>query len=258
MPRTHIRPTIYRTRLAKDIVAEVALPPKQTGKVIVLASGLPSIPSKRAVLEFLVGEGYTVVFPRYRGTWESDGYFLEHSPTTDILEVMNVLARQQQFWCTFSATWIPLRVKKFYLIGSSFGGPAVLNLSGEKMVHKVAVLSPVLDWQNEFSETAFREERRFIAEGFGMATRLRTSKDWNKLLDPNFYSAPKSFSPAVKKKIFLIHCFDDEVVSIAPAIEAVNSKMFLSYYFKPHGGHLGLSHITQLFFWHKIKNFFDA
>lgn len=256
--RKRFQPVIYRTRFSKDIVAEVALPLKQTGKVIILASGLPSMPSKRSVMEFLGREGYAVVFPRYRGTWESEGNLLEHPPTKDIANVIDAIRRQQRFWCTFSQVWIPLRAKTFYLIGSSFGGPAVLMLSEMECVKKVVTLSPVLDWQHESLRQSFQEEVRFIENGFGMATRLRSKKDWQKLLQKDFYRLPQHLSERARGKIFLMHCFDDTVVPIEPALEAVKNKKILSHYFKPHGGHLGLSHITQLFFWHKIKKFLEA
>lgn len=249
------QPVIYRTRFGRDIIAEVALPERGTGKVIVLAPGSPATPYKRQVLEFLVGEGYAVVFPRYRGTWESGGYFLEHPPTQDIRDVIETLQKEQRFWCTFSQVWIPLRAKNFYLIGSSFGGPAVLTLSELKAVKKVVALSPVIDWQAETPTYSLAEDIRFTEEGFGMATRLRSKKDWQKLLQGDFYSFPKQLSLEAKKKVFLIHCFDDAIVPIGPAIEAVETKKILQYYFKPHGGHLGLSSLTQLFFWHKIQKF---
>lgn len=252
------KPIIFRTRLAQDIVAEIAFPERQTGRVIILASGLPSLPSKRSVLEFLVGEGYAVVFPRYRGTWESDGYFLDRSPTQDIRDVIQTLEKEKCFWCIFSQSWIPLQVKNFFIIGSSFGGPAAIGLSESPLVKKVALLSPVLDWQVASPDEPFDEMIRFTMEGFGMATRLRSPNDWQKLFKKDFYSLPSSLSEKAKKKIILVHCFDDMVVPIGPAIEAVQNKKLLNHYFKPHGGHLGLSHITQLFFWHKIKNFFDT
>lgn len=251
-------PTIFRTRLAQDIVAEIALPERQTGRIIILASGLPSTPSKRSVLEFLTREGYVVVFPRYRGTWESGGYFLEQSPTNDIRDVIEILQKQKRFWCTFSQTWIPLQVKHFYLIGSSFGGPAVLTLSERKSVKKVIVLSPVLDREEQSTHESLDEMIQFITESFGMATRLRSQKDWQQLLRKDFYSAPMTLSETAQKKIFLMHCYDDTIVPIAPALEMVKNKKTLTHYFKPHGGHLGLGHITQLFFWHKIKKFLDS
>lgn len=255
--RGKYNPTIFRTRFCDDIVAEVALPERQTGKVIILASGLPSIPSKRSVLHFLAGEGYAVVFPRYRGTWESDGCFLEQPPTQDVRDVIETLQKEQRFWCAFSEAWIPLQVHNIYLIGSSFGGPAVAALSKFGSVKKVIMLSPVLDWHDDTQWQLFQNERRFIESGFGMATRLKSVRDWDKLRKPNFYSLPDDLTAAARKKIFLIHCSDDDLVPIEPAARLVNQVKLGAYYFKPHGGHLGLGHLTQLFFWHKIKAFFD-
>lgn len=253
------KPVIYRTRFAKAIVAEVAFPEKQTGRILILAQGFPSVPSKRSVLEFLVGEGYTVIFPRYRGTWESDGYFLEESPTQDIKLVVTELIRQKKFWCSFSQVWIPLRVKNFFVIGSSFGGPAAAWLSQHPLVTKVALLSPVIDWEKEGAAEPFAECIRFARDGFGMATRLRSTRDWYKLRqDKNFYSFPPSLTPAERQKIFLIHCHDDTVVPIGPARDMIKNKNIRYHYFKPQGGHLGIGHITRLFYWHKIKNFFET
>lgn len=257
MPNSY-QPIIYRTRFGREIVAEVALPERQTGRVLVLAQGFPSSPSKRAVLDFLTGEGYVVVFPRYRGTWESEGYFLDRSPTEDIREVIETLEREKKIWCSFSQVWIPLRVKYFYIIGSSFGGPAAAWMSTLPRVKKVALLSPVMDWHTEGEAESFAELVRFTRDGFGMATRLKSPRDWQKLRKDNFYTFPNSLTTAERKKIFLIHCMDDTVVPIAPALEAVNKKKIMAYYFKPHGGHLGISHLTKLFYWHKIEKFFDS
>lgn len=253
------KPVIYRTRFATDIVAEVALPERQTGKVIVLAQGFPSSPSKRTVLEFLVGEGYTVVFPRYRGTWESGGYFLEETPTKDIELVIAELGKQQKFWCSFSQVWIPLRIKKFFVIGSSFGGPAAAWMSRHPLVKKVALLSPVIDWEAEGEAEPFDELVRFARDGFGMATRLRSAHAWQQLRhDKTFYNFPRVLTLAERQKIFLIHCCDDMVVPIEPVQSMISDGYMLPHYFKPHGGHLGISSLAKLFYWHKIKKFFDA
>jgi len=60
---------MFRTRFKKDIVAEF-LPPARLGKkqkLIVLCDGMPSIPRKQSLMEFLSGKGYWVFYPRYRG-----------------------------------------------------------------------------------------------------------------------------------------------------------------------------------------------
>ena len=85
----------FRARFAWDIVTEF-LPPARMGRrqrVIVLCDGMPSIPRKQPLAEFLAAKGYWVFYPRYRGAWESGGKFLEQSPHEDILAVIGGLGR---------------------------------------------------------------------------------------------------------------------------------------------------------------------
>ena len=84
---------MFRTRFRNDIVAEF-LPPTRQGKrhkVIILCDGMPSIPSKEPLVEFLSKKGYWVFYPRWRGAWESGGQFLQKSPEQDILDVISEL-----------------------------------------------------------------------------------------------------------------------------------------------------------------------
>src|ERR1700757_2877725 len=86
---------MFRARFKKQIVAEF-WPPVRSGKkqkVIVLCDGMPSIPRKQPLGEFLSNKGYWVFYPRYRGAWESDGQFLAKSPHQDILDVIDELPK---------------------------------------------------------------------------------------------------------------------------------------------------------------------
>src|SRR5947209_9679933 len=87
---------MFRTRFKKEIVAEF-LPPTRPGKlerVIILCDGMPSIPRKQSLVEFLSGKGYWVFYPRWRGSWESGGQFLEKSPHLDILDIVSELTKE--------------------------------------------------------------------------------------------------------------------------------------------------------------------
>jgi len=55
---------------------------------------MPSIPSKQPLMEFLSRNGYWVIYPRYRGAWESAGQFLEKSPHEDILDIIADLPKE--------------------------------------------------------------------------------------------------------------------------------------------------------------------
>jgi len=87
---------MFRTRFREQIVAEF-LPPsraRKVQKVVILCDGMPSIPSKQPLMEFLSRNGYWVIYPRYRGAWESAGQFLEKSPHEDILDIIADLPKE--------------------------------------------------------------------------------------------------------------------------------------------------------------------
>src|SRR5579864_8657883 len=89
---------MFRTRFKKEIVAEF-LPPATSSKqhnVIILCDGMPSIPRKQSLVEYLSGKGYWVFYPRWRGAWESGGQFLERSPHEDILDIVDDLPKKSK------------------------------------------------------------------------------------------------------------------------------------------------------------------
>lgn len=243
-----------RARFARDIVAEVMFPEKQTGKVAILASGLPASPTKNKVLQFLAKQGYVAISPRYRGTWESEGNFLEKSPTQDIHDVISDIVKHKTIKDLFSGETKRARVNAVHLFGSSFGGPAVLLNSRLPIVKKIIAVSPVIDWKKEGEDDPFDSFVRFTREGFGDAFRVRHHKDWQKLIKTDFYNPIDHTSKIDGKKVFIIHTKDDKVVPYEPLIPFV-TKTHITYYLKPKGGHLSFSHITHKFYWKKISQF---
>jgi pimeloyl-ACP methyl ester carboxylesterase len=241
-----------RTRFTKDIVAEVMLPERQTGKVAIFCSGLPSVPHKRGVLEFLAAQGYVTIFPRYRGTWESEGSFLEKSPAQDIEDVINDLVHHKSIRDLATGERVSIKVSAVHLFGSSFGGPAVLMNSHLKVVKKIIAISPVIDWKKEGEDEPFDFFVRFTQDAFGGAYRLRQKSDWQKLIKTDFYDPIAHTDTINGKKILIIHAKDDTVVPVEPVIPFAE-KTGATYYLKPHGGH-GLD-LRHGFLWKKIEAF---
>src|SRR3984957_2620302 len=119
-------PYMFRTRFARDIVTEFLPPSRATRKqrVIILCDGMPSMPRKQPLAEFLAGKGYWVFYPRYRGAWESSGEFLQRSPHEDILEGIDGLSRE--FRELAFGRRFRLSVNQVFVIGGSFGGAAAI------------------------------------------------------------------------------------------------------------------------------------
>lgn len=137
---------MFRTRFKNEIVAEFLPPsrPRKRQKLILLCDGMPSIPRKQALSEFLSAKGFWVIYPRYRGAWESEGEFLANSPHEDILDVLDELPQELEdiaFGQRFR-----LSPDQIFVIGGSFGGAAAILLSLDPRVQRAVATCPVVDW----------------------------------------------------------------------------------------------------------------
>lgn len=261
---------LFRTRFARDIVAEV-LPPrlwksrrpssrkppsrrsskKSLTKVIILCDGMPTVPSKRALMAFLAKKGYWVFHPRYRGSWESGGKFLRKSPECDILDVIDQLPHG--FIDLLSGKKYRLRPTKLYLLGGSFGGPAVILASRHPRVTKGIALCPVVDWNQLGKSDRLDTKPYFLKEAFGSAYRF-TLKDWNKLKSGRFYSSIATQKTINGKKLLIIQTKDDKSVRWQPVAKfaaAVDANLWLM----KTGGHLSTSLTMKPRFYKRIHGF---
>jgi len=250
---------MFRTRFKKQILAEFLPParPRKTQRLIILCDGMPSIPRKQGLAEFLSRKGYWVFYPRYRGAWESDGEFLKRSPHEDILDVVDELPRGVRE-LTFGQKFRP-DPDEIFVIGGSFGGPAALLCSLDPRLKKVIANCPVVDWailrKSEKAETTNPSYAAYIREAFGNAYRL-TDRNWAKLYTGKFYNPvyhAREMNPA---KILMFHAQDDPFVpwrSVERFARHTGARLKL---FK-RGGHLSTELIVQKH-WKQIQTFFET
>src|SRR5579864_5523119 len=258
MPALPVRSQpMFRARFKKDIVAEF-LPPVRAGKkqkVIVLCDGMPSIPRKQPLAEFLAAKGYWVFYPRYRGTWESEGQFLATSPHLDILDVIDEIpkgVRDVTFGKRFS-----LKPDEIFVIGGSFGGAAAILASLDDRVKKVIANCPVVDWEilakEERLETSNPNYAAYIREAFGNGYRLSDS-NWRKLHGGKFYNPihhAREINPA---KIMMFHAKDDPYVPYK-SVKNFADKTGVKLNSLARGGHVSTEMIVQKY-WKRINKFF--
>jgi pimeloyl-ACP methyl ester carboxylesterase len=248
---------MFRTRFKQQIVAEF-LPPKRerrNQKLIILCDGMPSIPRKQPLSEFLATKGFWVIYPRYRGAWESDGQFLERSPHEDILEIIDDLPKEIEeiaFGRRFR-----LSPDQIFVIGGSFGGAAILA-SLHPRVKRVIANCPVVDWRildrAEKMETVKENCAAYIREAFGNAYRL-SDANWEKLRSGTFYSPWHHRKVITASKVMLFHAKDD------PHVPYGRSKTFaeitgVKLKTLQRGGHVSTDYIVRKY-WAQIKRFFD-
>lgn len=247
---------IARTRFARDIVAEFLPPVNKTKstKVVILCHGMPSVPNRRDLIEFFSNKGYWVFFPRYRGSWESDGSFLKISPHRDILDIINQLSKG--FRNLSNNKVIKIKADKIDIIGGSFGGPAALLASKDPRVNKVIAISPVVDWQSPSKTEPLGPLFKYVKQAFGQGYRIK-EKDWNKLRTGKFYNPIRELNKIDPKKVLLIHAKDDDVVA-AKSVKRFAAITGSTLIMLNKGGHLNNIIITKPQFYPRIKKFLNS
>jgi pimeloyl-ACP methyl ester carboxylesterase len=250
---------MFRTRFKKEIVAEF-LPPARSSKqqkVIILCDGMPSIPRKQSLVEFLSGKGYWVFYPRWRGAWESGGQFLERSPHHDILDIVSDLpkgVRELAFGRKFSCT-----PGKTFVIGGSFGGAAAILSSLDRRITKVIANCPVVDWailrKEQKKETSNKSYPAYIRAAFGNGYRLSTA-NWNKLYGGVFYNPAHHLKDLTASKILMFHAKDDPYIPWK-LVDSFARRAGIRLELVSRGGHLKTEYVVQKY-WRQIERFLDS
>jgi pimeloyl-ACP methyl ester carboxylesterase len=250
---------MFRTRFENEIVAEFLPPsrPRKKQKLIILCDGMPSIPCKQPLSEFLAAKGFWIIYPRYRGAWESAGEFLAKSPHEDILDVLDELPRELEeiaFGQRFR-----LAPDQVFVIGGSFGGAAAILLSLDPRVKRVVANCPVVDWsildKAEKAETSKSNYADYIRQAFGNGYRL-SDANWGKLRGGTFYNPWHHRNEIDGSKVLMFHAKDDPNVPYErtrqfaeltdAALKSINK-----------GGHISTDYVVRRY-WVQIKKFFES
>jgi len=250
---------MFRTRFKKEIVAEF-LPSARARKrqrVIILCDGMPSIPRKQGLCEFLAARGFWVVYPRYRGAWESGGEFLQRSPREDILDVVDELPKglvESAFGRKFA-----LKPDEIFVIGGSFGGAAAILSSLDSRVSKVVANCPVTDWaildRSEKVETSEENYAAYIREAFGNAYRV-SDANWEKLRSGSFYNPWSRRAEIEAGKVMIFHAMDDPHVPFEGSVRFAEETGALLKTVR-RGGHLRTEDVVRRY-WVGIRKFFES
>lgn len=229
----------------------------KTQKIILLCDGMPSIPRKQSLSAFLAAKGFWVIYPRYRGAWESGGEFLAKSPHEDILDVLGELPTELEdiaFGQRFR-----LAADQVFVIGGSFGGAAAILLSLDRRIARVVANCPVVNWsildKAEKAETTNANYADYIRQAFGHGYRL-SDANWNKLRTGNFYNPWHHRNEIDGSKILMFHAKDDPNVPYSETrkfAEITRARLKTLQ----RGGHISTDYISRKY-WKDIKKFFDA
>lgn len=250
---------MYRTTFQKEIVAEF-LPSfrrMKEQKLIILCDGMPSVPRKQPLAQFLSQKGYWVIYPRWRGAWESGGRFLEKSPAKDLSDIIDELPkkiREAAFGETFA-----LAPEEIYVIGGSFGGAAAILSTLDPRVRKAVANCPVVNWnilpKEQKKETSNPSYAAYIREAFGNGYRL-SEKNWAKLSHGTFFNPVHHLDDLTASKILMFHAKDDPYIPWR-SVERFASRSGTQLKLLSHGGHLSTDYVVRKY-WPRIRRFFES
>lgn len=245
---------VYRTVFKKEILCEFVEPAKESSRVIILCSGMPGYPAKRELLERLSKRGYWVFLPRYRGTWESKGSFLKYSPEKDIKDVVDSVHHEiTELW---NKKKFRIENPKIFVLGWSFGGPAVILNSSDKRVKKVLAISPVIDWRIDSKIEPMDKELEYMKTGFHGSYRCRDS-DWKRLAEGKMYNPIDEIDRVDAKKIWIMQALDDESVNPGPSKVFARKTGCKITLFKKGGHSISYKVLKKRRFLRKIDRWFD-
>ncbi|MGH9392586.1 MAG: alpha/beta hydrolase family protein [Terriglobales bacterium] len=224
-------------------------------RLILLCDGMPSMPRKQPLAEFLAAKGFWVVYPRWRGAWESGGALLAREPQQDLSDILDALPRglrEAAFGRRFA-----LEPEQVFVIGGSFGGTAAILATLDQRVSKAVASCPVVDWRilgaEEGKETSNPNYAAYIRQAFGAGYRL-SARNWNKLRAGRFYSPVHRADALDPAKILMYNAKDDPCVpwrSVArfAARTGIRLRLFA------RGGHLSTARLIPRR-WDEISAFF--
>jgi pimeloyl-ACP methyl ester carboxylesterase len=135
---------------------------------IIFFDGFPSRYYKDDVLFFLYSKGYHVFFPRYRGTYQSGGKFLQTNVVSDFSRFMKKLnkGRVKNLWDGKTERF---KIKRNILLANSFGGTLALGLAAKTKRFSHLILVATWDFEEDhntkpitmFTKRAFKNLYRF-------------------------------------------------------------------------------------------------
>ena len=165
-------------------------------------------------MEDLSERGYNLVYMRYRGTFESEGSFLEKNPSEDVVEVIDFLKNDGKIKEFFNGDIYDVKCEEIIVIGTSFGGSVGLSVASNNVGGvSYIIASPVVDFKNhgnDDNEQDLNNLKNFLIKGFPNLYRFK-EEDFDRLLDGELI---KLKNDRFKSNIIVIHGNKDKSVSI--------------------------------------------
>ncbi len=214
-------------------------------KAIVFLLGIPGSPKEYEIFENFKSEGYDIFLPRYEGTWESKGEFLERAPSVAIEELLSIL--QSGILLEDGQNY---SADNLFILGASFGGGVSLVLKTE-LIKAICALSPVISFKKvERIETLSSYLKAEEKENYRF-----DQLNWDKLISDSLYSPVRDMSISPDKFLIIAGKNDDQISYTD--IEEFAKQKGISNIDIENTGHITFSRVTKDQYL-RILNFFKS
>jgi len=166
--------TFILKSFAKEIFFEYKTH-KEPSKAIIILTGFPSSNKEDEIINTLFEKGYNIFFMRYKGSFQSEGKFLEKNPSQEIKEFINYLENEKtiNLWDEKESVF---KNTEYIILSGSFSGSIALGINDNK-INKIILCSPVWDYTEhniDGDEQELKHLTKFVKKG------------WNKLYRYDF------------------------------------------------------------------------
>lgn len=236
---------LYKTFIEK-ICCEIGIAqnPKAT---LLVCPGLPGIPKEQQLLKKLTEHNYNTIYPRYRGTFESEGLFLRDSPVTELVFLINTLKKKNTFKEVYNQTMKQIGLNNIIVLGSSFGADVALGVASRLQV-PCFILCPVTDYSSvgsEEGEQRVEHLEQFMREGFPFLYRI-ADDGFEKLRSNKLLLPASDLLENHNKKIILVHGAKDTTVALKRS-KSLATFPFVDFFIFDTKGHLTFSSLPERF-----------
>lgn len=215
------------------IICECLISP-DSDQALILLDGLPAVPQRVEVMNTLCEKGYSVFYPRFRGTWESTGTFLENSPIEDVLEVAG------QIHSGLVVGTVKHQFVSVYILATSFAGAVALSLPKTTHIQKIVSLSPVFDFMKVAGIHTLKAHLRNV---FTMAYRFEDNR-WNDLIQNRICAPVFDFDPTTASQHLVLAGALDKQIPVG-GLEGFCKERIVKVKIYQNLGHLSYSGITE-------------
>jgi|SRR3989338_436234 len=216
------------------IICEYLLSP-ESDRAIILLEGLPAIPQRIEFMNSLREGGYSVFYPRFRGTWESSGTFLKESPVLDVLEVATRIYEGVDLEQS-----VRYKSSTIHVLATSFAGAVSLSLPKREFIQKIISLSPVFDFTKVAS---IQTLKLFLRNLFTMAYRFDDNR-WEDLIHNKIVAPVYNFDSATTNQHLVITGALDDQISMKE-LEVFCSERSIQIKIYPGVGHISYSKMSK-------------